>query len=112
MRERRKIMSEVKIQTWFNDEEIQQQVFWPGRREDTARQIIRLQEQGVREALIKLGWTPPADGSLSLHDALVRQTENMAFVLNHMSMPDHWYERFTRELAEDREALPEPPNKS
>lgn len=54
-------MSEVKIQTWFNHEEIQQQVFWPGRREDTARQIIRLQEQGVREALIKLGWTPPEE---------------------------------------------------
>lgn len=38
--------------------------------------------------------------------ALSRQADNMAFVLNHHPLPDQWYDKFTRELAEDRAALP------
>lgn len=37
--------------------------------------------------------------------ALRRQADNMAFVLNHASLPEGWYDKFTRELAEDRAAL-------
>lgn len=40
-----------------------------------------------------------------LQEALKRQSDNMAFVINHISMPEHWYEKFQRELEEDRAAL-------
>lgn len=40
--------------------------------------------------------------------ALRRQADNMAFVLNHAPLPEGWYDKFTRELAEDRSALPHP----
>jgi hypothetical protein len=39
-----------------------------------------------------------------LEVALTRQGDNMAFVLNHMDVKN-WYDKFTTELAEDREAL-------
>lgn len=41
----------------------------------------------------------------ALKEALDRQCDNMAFILNHMAVPDPWYEKFTNELAEDRKAL-------
>lgn len=40
-----------------------------------------------------------------LEAALSRQADNMAFVLNHASLPDQWYEKFLNELALDRTAL-------
>lgn len=42
-----------------------------------------------------------------LRSALSRQCDNIAFILNHMSIPDNWYEKFTHELKEDRQALGE-----
>lgn len=41
----------------------------------------------------------------ALRAALERQGDNMAFVLNHMSVPKAYYEKFLRELEEDRAAL-------
>jgi len=41
----------------------------------------------------------------ALVEAFKRQSDNMAFVLNHMTMPNAHYEKFTRELEEDRAAL-------
>lgn len=38
-------------------------------------------------------------------EAFGRQADNMAFVINHMDLPPQWYEKFTKELEEDREAL-------
>ena len=38
-------------------------------------------------------------------EALTRQGNNMSFILNHMTIPDQYYEKFTRELSEDRAAL-------
>jgi hypothetical protein len=40
-----------------------------------------------------------------LENALERQTENMAFVLNRMGVPEQWHEKFETELAEDRGVL-------
>lgn len=40
-----------------------------------------------------------------LVEALTRQGNNMSFILNHMTIPDQYYEKFTRELSEDRAAL-------
>jgi hypothetical protein len=40
-----------------------------------------------------------------LRKALERQGDNMAFVLNHHTMHDSWYEKFRHELDEDRAAL-------
>jgi len=37
--------------------------------------------------------------------ALERQTDNVAFILNHVALPDHWYDKFKSELEEDRAAL-------
>lgn len=40
-----------------------------------------------------------------LAKALERQCENMAFVINHVTLPDSWYEKFQCELDNDRAAL-------
>ena len=37
--------------------------------------------------------------------AATRQADNVAFILNHVTLPDEWYEKLTRELAEDRAVL-------
>lgn len=44
----------------------------------------------------------------TLRAALDRQCDSMAFILNHMSIPVAYYEKFTRELEEDRAALAPP----
>ena len=38
-------------------------------------------------------------------EALERQSDNMAFILDHVSLPEHLYCKFQAELAEDRAAL-------
>lgn len=45
-----------------------------------------------------------------LESALERQADNMSFVLSHVGLPDQWFEKFGRELGEDRKALKEKPN--
>lgn len=40
-----------------------------------------------------------------LEKALERQAHNMAFLLNHAPIVQHWYEKFSTELADDRAAL-------
>lgn len=54
----------IKVVTEFNSEIIQQHLECEGPntlglRANIAMDIIRLKEQGIEEALIKLGWTPP-----------------------------------------------------
>lgn len=41
----------------------------------------------------------------ALVEALNRQGDNMAFIINHATLPDQWMDKFSRELAEDRAAL-------
>ncbi len=40
-----------------------------------------------------------------LYGALERQTDNMAFIMNHFNIPQEWYTKFTREIDQDREVL-------
>lgn len=40
-----------------------------------------------------------------LREALQRQSDNMAFVLNHFNVPAQWYDKLTSELADDRATL-------
>ena len=40
-----------------------------------------------------------------LEAALTRQADNMAYAVNNMNIPDRWYDKFMRELKEDRRAL-------
>jgi hypothetical protein len=44
-----------------------------------------------------------------LRAALTRQGDNMAFVLNRVTLPEQWRDKFERELAEDCAALNEEP---
>jgi hypothetical protein len=37
--------------------------------------------------------------------ALERQCANMAFILNHVSVPGQWYAKFKRELEVDRDGI-------
>jgi hypothetical protein len=46
-----------------------------------------------------------ADEIERLRKALERQGDNMAFVINHVTIPNQWMEKFMRELEEDRTAL-------
>lgn len=43
----------------------------------------------------------------TLRAALSRQSDNMAFVINHMDLPPQWHLKFTKELDEDRASLGE-----
>ena len=58
-------MSNVKVITKFNTDHIQQDVMYEDAlgnvTQMAATQIVKLQDEGVRQALIKLGWTPPDD---------------------------------------------------
>lgn len=47
--------------------------------------------------------------SFPQHAALKRQTANMAFVLFNADLGRSWYDKFTKELAEDRKELNEDP---
>lgn len=63
-------------------------------------------EQLFTEAM---GFPPPVDGPLTraapmLLEALSRQTDNMAFLLNHAEVGT-WYEKFLAELVEDHVAI-------
>jgi len=53
--------NEYKVTTKYNKGLILQETSFPGQDDirDISTNIIKLQEGGVREALIKLGWTPP-----------------------------------------------------
>lgn len=37
--------------------------------------------------------------------ALSRQADNMAFIINHVTLPEQWRDKFMRELDEDRAAI-------
>lgn len=53
-------MHGIRVETRFNDDMIEQTIRGPGLSgEIIIKSIIRLKEQGVRDALISLGWTPP-----------------------------------------------------
>lgn len=40
-----------------------------------------------------------------LVEALSRQADNMAFILNRVDLPPQWHDKFTKELEQDRAAL-------
>lgn len=43
--------------------------------------------------------------ALELMDELERQCDNMAFVVNHATLPNQWLEKLSKELEEAREIL-------
>lgn len=49
----------LKITTDYNEDLIDQQLSFNGKM--ISRQVMYMQDTGVKEALIKLGWTPPID---------------------------------------------------
>lgn len=53
----------INVTTRFDANIIEQSVWSEGRpddiRQEMFRNIVRLQDQGIRDALIALGWTPP-----------------------------------------------------
>ena len=69
----------IEIKTAFKNGLIEQSIIERGElgpEHEFARRVVNLQEQGVREALIKLGWTPPrepADTPLSRAKAYIRR---------------------------------------
>ena len=58
-------MSEIKIITKYSPDIIESRLEGVGIEQFgfgcLSRQIISLQDEGVRKALIELGWTPPED---------------------------------------------------
>lgn len=55
----------IRVDTRFNAERIEQELVCTDQAGDPMHrislQVIQLQDQGIREALIKMGWTPPPD---------------------------------------------------
>ena len=56
-------------------------------------------------AIIAQHYAPLVAEVERLRKALSRQTDNMAFVLNRVSLPVQWYEKFDSELTQDRATL-------
>lgn len=56
-------MDDIKVVTKFNADLIEQSVsgFEQYGASFLAKEIIKLRDEGVRTALIELGWTPPKD---------------------------------------------------
>lgn len=58
-------MSVIKVITNFSNDIIESRIEGVGIEQfgfgQISRQIVQLQEEGVRKALIELGWTPPKD---------------------------------------------------
>ena len=55
-------MSIIEIKTSiFDDETIQQECLYKERGNDTVITLLKTKEKSIREALIKLGWTPPEE---------------------------------------------------
>ena len=55
-------MNKITVVTRFNTERIEQHLELDGENDmfpSLRKEIMELKEEGVREALIKLGWTPP-----------------------------------------------------
>jgi len=50
---------EYTVTVKYNKHMIELESGFDYRRFDIARKIVNLEDQAVREALIKLGWTPP-----------------------------------------------------
>lgn len=65
--------------------------------------IVYSQDQAKFFPCIPLYTAPPAP-SVAVK-AFHRQADNMAFIINHVGLPDQWREKFMRELDEDRSAL-------
>ncbi len=65
--------------------------------------IVYSEDQAKFFPCIPLYAAPPAPSVAA--KAFHRQADNMAFIINHMGMPDQWREKFMRELGEDRSAL-------
>ena len=59
--------NDLRITTTFTPVQITQEITGPEidwrtmTREVISREVMQLKDEGVREALIKLGWTPPAN---------------------------------------------------
>lgn len=55
--------NEIKVNTRFNKDIIESEIDYGviDTRQQVVKNIIKLQEQGVRDALIALGWTPPVE---------------------------------------------------
>ena len=50
--------NKINVTTRFNQDLIEQETDVLGQ---VTRNVIRLQDEGIRKALIDLGWTPPAE---------------------------------------------------
>lgn len=61
----------IRIETTFTNEQIMQVVTGPERdwrtntREVISREVMNIKDAQVREALIRMGWTPPPEGIAS-----------------------------------------------
>lgn len=56
-------MNEITVETRFNKDLIAQEVCTEidGVRNRIFGQVLRMQEEGLRQALIEMGWTPPPE---------------------------------------------------
>lgn len=95
-------MSHFEIVTRYSPELIEQSVEFPSQSaliSAMTKNVIQLQDEGVKQALINLGWTPPGKG-LMLNDsvALPIMMEIMAVCKKHN---DKDINRFTVQVAND-----------
>lgn len=74
--------------------------------DDVVKSLNNLKQDGVDQKDEDLRWTAQCavDAINGLQRALIRQSENMAFILNRVDL-HKWHGRFTLELEEDRKLL-------
>jgi hypothetical protein len=73
---------------------------------DSAEELSR----AIAIAAVKIQalYTRPSPNAERVREALDRQCDNMAFLLNNAALNVTWYEKFKGELAQDRAALTRP----
>ncbi|QHJ82053.1 MAG: hypothetical protein [Bacteriophage sp.] len=63
-------MSEYIVKTTVHGNSIVQESGWQydassNLRNDIVRRVVQLEDEGIKAALVKLGWTPPGDSALA-----------------------------------------------
>lgn len=81
MVDKTKFQGSIQVNTRFDADTIEQEIRGLGMMQQVTQHIIKLQEKGVEEALISLGWTPPpnevADPRDKLEQGIIRHTERV-----------------------------------
>lgn len=100
----------INVETKVSPDLIAQETFAlrQGMHETLMRQVIQLQEDGVRDALIKLGWTPPMQQTCNCRWEGETQVQQCTLHQAHIEAIHEWAERAKAAEAKLKQSADEP----